>query len=249
MGYTTKFEGEFKISPPVDNETHTLLVGLANTRRMKRVIDPSYGIEGEFYMAGLGPFGENRDNTVLDSSNQPDSQPSLWNQWAIQEDHETLMWDGGEKFYNYIYWLYYILNRILRPRKYVISGKVLWTGEKIGDVGCLTLARNRFYVKVKNEKTYIVPPYKNPCPIRNLKKTVLEVEYPWWDTSFNDDDGKRLYKVVKVENQMILLEDTVYNRKYEVHASFLTTYPIRVIPLDQYVVSKISKSAPKIRRR
>ena len=29
----------------------------------------------------------------------PRTQPGLWMQWKIQEDHQTIEWDGGENFY------------------------------------------------------------------------------------------------------------------------------------------------------
>ena len=127
MGYTTEFEGEFKINKQVDEGTYNLLKGLAETRRMKREgLNDVYGIDGEFYV-------EDDEKNVVDYNTPPKTQPSLWCQWEIQEDRQTICWDGGEKFYDYIAWIRYIIDKILKPRGYELNGEVLWQGEEIRD--------------------------------------------------------------------------------------------------------------------
>lgn len=136
MGYSTDFYGQFKVDRKVDDETLAILLGLANTRRVKRKVDAKYGVEGEFYFKGDGFLGQDRDSTVVDYNSPPRTQPSLWCQWAIDEsDRQTIQWDGGEKFYCYVEWIEYILNKVLLPRGYKLTGQVSWQGEDSSDRG------------------------------------------------------------------------------------------------------------------
>ena len=135
MGYTTDFEGEFILNRPVDGETYNLLVGLATTRRMKRNME-GYGIEGEFYIGNLKP------ETIVNINVPPRTQPGLWCGWLIDEGKQKIMWDFGEKFYEYIEWLRYIIEKILEPRGYILKGKVHWRGEKRNDIGTIFVHKN-----------------------------------------------------------------------------------------------------------
>lgn len=141
MGYTTDFEGEFRTDRPVDEETYELMVGLATTRRMKRDVE-GYGVEGEFYVKGSGLFGHGREDNVVDYNRPPATQPGLWCQWLMQEDHQTIEWDGNEKFYEYTKWIRYLIERVLKPRGYVVNGEVKWRGEDFTDVGRLVVDDN-----------------------------------------------------------------------------------------------------------
>ena len=51
MGYSTDFEGSFKLNKKLDKATLDLLKGLAATRRVKRKgLAPAYGVDGEFFI-------------------------------------------------------------------------------------------------------------------------------------------------------------------------------------------------------
>ena len=61
MGYTTNFQGKFKINKPVDLKTAKLFRGISTTRRMKRRgLPKKYGIEGEFYCKDREDSGQVR---------------------------------------------------------------------------------------------------------------------------------------------------------------------------------------------
>ncbi len=137
MGYTTDFEGSFKLDKPVDEETYMLLVGLGSTRRMARKVDAKYGVEGEFYVGGDGFMGQDNDSTVIDNNREPKTQPGLWCQWLIQDDHQTIEWNGCEKFYHYFEWINYLNDKILKPRGYVLNGRVCFQGEESDDQGAI----------------------------------------------------------------------------------------------------------------
>jgi len=148
MGYTTDFKGEFKINKKVDEKTYDLLIGLATTRRMKRsgLDEKIYGIEGEFYCEDRENFGQGNNPSkgkIIDNNDPPRTQPGLWCQWLIQEDRQTIEWNGCEKFYDYVEWIIYFINKILEPRGYIVNGQVEWIGEDgFNDQGIITVKNN-----------------------------------------------------------------------------------------------------------
>lgn len=167
MGYTIDFNGSFKLNKTLDETTKTFLEKFAEIRHMVRKVGPEYGIEGEFYVAGTGDFGQDKDKNIVDYDTPPSTQPGLWCQWVPTEDgnyiewdgsekfynyvvtrdggyHRNLEseWDGGEKFYNYVEWLEYIIRNFLAPKGYVLNGTVQWQGEGIGDVGRIVVKDN-----------------------------------------------------------------------------------------------------------
>jgi len=143
MGYSTDFQGRFDLDRELDDETYELLDGLATTRRMKRKVDEKYGIEGEFYIYGKGFLGQDLDDSTIIAYNSPPvTQPSLWCQWAPTSDRKGLQWDGGEKFYRYVEWLRYLVNSVLAPRNYTLSGSVYWQGEDADDRGRIDVLNN-----------------------------------------------------------------------------------------------------------
>lgn len=146
MGYTTYFEGRLKFDRPVEDETFKLVNGLANTRRMKRKVDPKYGVDGEFYIDGEGFMGQGSEDNIVDHNTPPETQPSLWLQWNINDDHEHLEWDGSEKFYSYIEWLEYLIEKIFDPKGYKLNGEIEWTGEDPDDRGMIKVVDNKVTV-------------------------------------------------------------------------------------------------------
>jgi len=150
MGYSTDFNGEVKINKPVDQETYELLVGLAKTRRVKRAELPEkYGIDGEFFCKDREDFGQGEpsEGIIVNGNEPPSTQPSLWLQWLIQNDRQTIMWDEGEKFYKYVDWMKYIVDRILAPRSYICNGEIHWAGEENEDLGMIYIKDNVVTVK------------------------------------------------------------------------------------------------------
>ncbi len=147
MGYTTEFKGRFKFNKPLDSETLTFLTKLANTRRMARNLPPEYGTEGEFYVDGGGFAGQDREPSVIDFNRPPSTQPSLWLQWEPTQDGKYLEWNGAEKFYSYVEWLEYLIEKVLAPKGYSISGRVMYQGEDDTDAGMIEVRQNRVHVQ------------------------------------------------------------------------------------------------------
>ena len=144
MGYTTDFEGCVKTDRPMEDEVVNLINGLAKTRRMKRKVDTKYGTEGEFYFdPNSEDYVPDWDNSnVIDCNNPPRTQPSLWLQWRVREDKQTIEWDGGEKFYGYVEWMEYLINAILAPKGYIVNGEIYWSGEEVRDNGIIVVKDN-----------------------------------------------------------------------------------------------------------
>lgn len=159
MGYNTYFSGEFDLDKKLDDDTFKILKGLAGTRRMKRDMSklfpdvPSdelltkYGTDGEFYFDGDGYFGQDTDASVANCNEPPSTQPGLWCQWIPSDDRLHIEWDQGEKFYKYVEWIKYIIDRILAPRGYVLNGEVYWSGEEDYDRGILIVRDNEVFVR------------------------------------------------------------------------------------------------------
>ena len=105
MGYTTEFEGKISIDKPLDDDTYDLLVGLSNTRRMKRNIE-GYGVEGEFYIKGSGFMGQDRDSTVIDYNSPPTTQNETATKVTEQPKEtpaEELFQNAGVSFNGYVH--------------------------------------------------------------------------------------------------------------------------------------------------
>mgnify|MGYP003343369521 CR=1 FL=1 len=168
MGYTTDFTGEFKTSRPLTDEEVHYINNFADRRRMKRDVNKLldlfkgehgrlgvpvtatpqeiYGVDGEFFVGGGGFAGQDSDESILEYNAPPATQPGLWCQWELNDDGTELRWDGGEKFYNYIEWLEYLIVHFFKPWKIKLNGEIYWVGEDSSDRG---------YIKVVNNKITI----------------------------------------------------------------------------------------------
>jgi hypothetical protein len=157
MGYTTDFSGRFELNKPLTEKMYNYLKLFNETRRMGIKVDAAYGVEGEFYVEGKGSLGQGREPNIIDNNKPPRTQPGLWCQWTPHNDRMAIVWDEGEKFYNYTKWLVYLIHKILAPNGYVLNGIVSWQGEENGDVGEIFVEDNRVFTQeykgVKTEHT------------------------------------------------------------------------------------------------
>jgi hypothetical protein len=161
MGYTTDFNGEFSLNKPLLKEHADYLNSFASTRRMKRdeaiasgLADPvrvaaglPVGTEGAYFVGGTGSFGQGDDASVLSHNTPPDGQPGLWCQWVPNHDGTAIVWDDGEKFYNYVDWIEYLIENFIAPWGYELNGDVYWFGEDHGDTGVICIEKNVVAVK------------------------------------------------------------------------------------------------------
>jgi hypothetical protein len=173
MGYTTDFNGSLKLSRAATPEEISYINDFNSSRRMKRNVDKLmelyngkygypfaagntpeeiYGIDGEYFI------GDKEDESVIDyncppgqtgflSKSNKAGQPGLWCQWSITNDGLYLEWDGGEKFYNYIEWLRYLIKHFFERWGVKLNGEIEWYGEDPSDIGIIIVNDNNVRTK------------------------------------------------------------------------------------------------------
>lgn len=160
MGYTTDFEGQFTLDKPLTILQKQYLEKFSRTRRMKRnpallldngthsKVGLGVGVDGGYFVDGGGFAGQEHDDSVVEYNGPPKGQAGLWCHWVPTEDGEAIVWDGGEKFYDYVEWLKYIIEHFLKPWGYTLNGRVEWFGEDRSDQGIIIVENNNVTTKV-----------------------------------------------------------------------------------------------------
>ena len=166
MGYDSTFEGSFDLDKPLTNEHTIYLQAFNRSRHMRRnaeltekMEDPvriaaglPVGVDGCFYVGGADEdCGQAHTEDVLSYNESPADQPGLWCGWtpgisetSVDADvNDALVWDGGEKFYNYTEWIEYLIEHFLKPWGYVVNGEVAWRGESDDDRGTIYVKDNK----------------------------------------------------------------------------------------------------------
>jgi hypothetical protein len=148
----SKFWQMFGLKP----EHAAYLKQFAHTRRMRRDAkklkefpDPlreaaglPVGKEGAYFVGGTGFAGQDRDDSILEYNKPPKGQPSLWCQWTPNKLGTAIVWDQGEKFYDYVEWLRYLIEHFLAPWEYTLNGEIHWEGEDERDLGTIVVKDN-----------------------------------------------------------------------------------------------------------
>lgn len=143
MGYNIYYEGIINLDTPLDDKTHEIITGLAETRRMFWNVNKldedgiakkdEIGFGGEFFFGIKGLRGrklkEFESKYVIDYNCPPWGQPALWGVWIVTDDRKGLIWNRNEKSYCGHEWLKYIVKRILIPRGYYPRGIINWFTE------------------------------------------------------------------------------------------------------------------------
>ncbi len=156
MGYTTEFVGSLSITPAIKPEHAAYINKFAATRRMKRRQDETalrpdpvreavglpIGLDGGYFVGAEGFMGQEWNaSDVVNNNHPPQGQPSLWCHWVIKNGELT--WNGGEKFYEYVEWLEYLIEHFLGPWGYELTGKMYYLGEDPNDRGVIHVKENQ----------------------------------------------------------------------------------------------------------
>lgn len=171
MGYTTEFWGEIKFNKPIASELKKYINKFGDIRHVKRDITkikkvyPNWkelcyheelGQEGQFFIGGGD--GHWNDASIVDFNEPPVLIPSLYCQWALNENDE-LVWNGSEKFYSYTKWLAYLLYYFFEPNGYFGKGEIEYRGEDwVSDWGTIYVANNTVSVAHMENEPYFVYP-------------------------------------------------------------------------------------------
>lgn len=109
MGYTTNFDGQLTVTPPLNVHEIAYLNRFCETARFHRT-------RGPYFVSGSGSFGQGIDPDVLDEGRRhPPEQPGKWCQWVPSDDGTRIEWDQGEKFYDADHWMAYLIDTFFKP--------------------------------------------------------------------------------------------------------------------------------------
>jgi len=151
MGYTTDFYGAVEVEPPLNEEEIKFLKKFNETRRMDRK-------NGPYYVDGSGFAGQGRDEDLINFNTPPEGQPGLWCQWVPSDDGKAIEWDGGEKFYESVEWMRYIIDHFIGQNplakkeipfleKHTLNGTIEAYGEDRDDRWDLVVKNNEVWVE------------------------------------------------------------------------------------------------------
>lgn len=73
--------------------------------------------------------------------------PSYYCQWVATDDTH-IGWDGGEKFYEYVEWIEWLIKNFFSPKGYILNGTVNWAGEEHEDLGLIEITDNVVKAKI-----------------------------------------------------------------------------------------------------
>lgn len=119
MGYTTRFEGLLLFDRDLTVREYKELLKIAD-------------------------YNEQDDGVLLDYTDAPETMPhGSYLQWQPNNYGTGLEWNGGEKFYDYVHWLRWLIKHYFTPRNITLNGELRWQGEDISDVGILTVDNNK----------------------------------------------------------------------------------------------------------
>ena len=158
MGYTTDFFGEFDIDRKLKEEHARYLSAFQNIRHMRRNEKIASKMPDPVRIATGLPIGNEAayfvgddvgtDISILNRNEPPRGQPGLWCQWTPSKDGKTILWDGSEKFYNYVDWLTYLIFHFLNTWGYMLNGEVEWQGENRNDFGLIVVANSEVTIRI-----------------------------------------------------------------------------------------------------
>jgi len=158
MGYTTDFDGDFTVAPQLRPEHRIYLEAFAGIRHVQRDAAETAKLSDPVREAAGLPVGEagayyvgDDGRAVLDPNHPPAGQPGLRCQWRPLDEGAAFGWDGGEKFYDYVAWLDYLIERFLEQWGYRLDGTVTWQGEDQDDRGVITIEANQRRVTRRTE--------------------------------------------------------------------------------------------------
>ncbi|MGL5877657.1 MAG: hypothetical protein ACRC2V_07745 [Xenococcaceae cyanobacterium] len=110
---------------------------------IREAVNLPIGFESEFFVGSEADMGQDFHHSSVIAHNEPPSnQPGLWCNWISSEEGDFLEWDGGEKFYDYVEWLQYIIKHFLKRWGVTTNGCVRWRGEDFDDNGKITVINN-----------------------------------------------------------------------------------------------------------
>lgn len=82
-------------------------------------------------------------NWISEDETKKRGAPGKWCDWKVTSDGSRLEWGEGEKFYNYIEWLQYLITNYFIPWGCILNGQIYWDGEENNDLGQIVVGDNK----------------------------------------------------------------------------------------------------------
>ena len=110
--------------------------------------------------------------------------PSIWNNWEVVakdsnhflfDEQHHLQWNGGEKFYNYVEWLKYLIDNYFEPWGITLSGMITYIGEDKSDYGVIECEEKSNFDKGIVETQVGVYELSDPEFVKRLIKEVKQI--------------------------------------------------------------------------
>lgn len=118
MGYSTEFFGKINLSRKLSTQELEILHTVSEYQE------------------------RNLDKHELSNLFNDKVPPQSYCQWVVGSNNMSIVWDGGEKFYNYVQWMQFIIKTYLIPWKIVANGTIAWKGEEEEDIGKIHVKDN-----------------------------------------------------------------------------------------------------------
>jgi len=79
-------------------------------------------------------------NDFCHSRHDTPGYPGIWCDWEVCSN--SLQHNGGEKFYNYVEWLQYLIDNYFSKWGVLLNGEMAWSGEDSEDRGVIIVENN-----------------------------------------------------------------------------------------------------------
>ena len=113
-------------------------------------------------------------SVILEANDDPDSiqgeHPRSYMQWVPTQSLDHIVYDGNEKFDEYVDWMKWLVN-YLKGIGITADGEIDWSGEQAGDTGTIVVANSE--VTVRDHKTPARGSHK-PLTLSGLQAMALD---------------------------------------------------------------------------
>ena len=113
-------------------------------------------------------------SVILEANDDPDSiqgeHPRSYMQWVPTQSLDHIVYDGNEKFYEYVDWMKWLVN-YLKGIGITADGEIDWSGDQAGDTGTIVVANSE--VTVRDHKTPARGSHK-PLTLSGLQAMALD---------------------------------------------------------------------------
>lgn len=81
-------------------------------------------------------------NSFSYQPHDPNEFPGHYCQWIATNDGTQIEWDGGEKFYDALEWMQYIVEHFVLPGHHEANGEIFADGEETDDIWWIVVENN-----------------------------------------------------------------------------------------------------------